>query len=332
MNDIKNIVENTLIKHTAFENASIRLNQCMKYARDSSEPICIAVIGESRTGKSRALEEFYIQHLPYRIEDGLYVPILFVKTPSKPTVKGFVELMLREIGDPRAESGTENSKTNRLKVLMMNAGTKLVVIDEFQHFYDKGTHSVMHYLSDWLKILVDDTKCCLVVAGLPNCSAVLDQNEQLKGRFLAPITLPRFDWEKPEQRNQLIAILSAFQESIGNYFEIPKFDSEEMAFRFYCATGGLIGYLSKILRQAVWNGLDNDVRKITLNDLQIAHRESIYISEGITQLRSPFHSKFNTSSDQENLLNARSIGLASSQASVNRKRSSNRIKDDRLII
>lgn len=69
MADLRNIIENALVPHSAFNAATVRLEQCFKYAHGSSEPICIAVIGESRTGKSRALEECCFAHRERRVED-----------------------------------------------------------------------------------------------------------------------------------------------------------------------------------------------------------------------------------------------------------------------
>ena len=118
MDGLRHIVENTLVPHSAFVEASIRIDQCMKYAVDSPEPVCLAIVGESRTGKTRVLEEYASKHSPVRTKEGLSIPILAVKSPSKPTVKGMAELMLQIMGDPRFDSGAENAKTIRLKRLM----------------------------------------------------------------------------------------------------------------------------------------------------------------------------------------------------------------------
>ncbi|MBA3014898.1 MAG: TniB family NTP-binding protein [Proteobacteria bacterium] len=275
----KYLIETTIVPHTAFDNATQRIAQCLNYSDEASEPIGIALIGESRTGKSRLLEDFECQHNPTRDENGINKKIIRVKTPSKPTVKSLVELMLREIKDPIFTNGTENSKTIRLKCLMNKTGIKMVMIDEFQHFYDKGSHKVMHHVADWLKILVDDSKVSLVVAGLPTCKTVIDQNEQLAGRFMAPIILPRFDWSKDTQREEFIGILDAFQQIMEKYFNTPKFSNQEMSFRFYCATGGLIGYLTKLLRQTVWDALDSGDNIIKLKNLSQAYAKSIWTHE-----------------------------------------------------
>lgn len=320
MRDARYIVESTLVPHTAFERASARLEQCFHYAEQAVEPICVALVGDSRTGKSRVLEECFAAHPQERAPDGLLVPILRVKTPSKPTVKGLAELMLQAMGDPRFYAGTENAKTIRLRTLMRNAGTRMVMIDEFQHFYDKVSRKVMYHVADWLKILVDDSKVALVVAGLPECRAVLDQNEQLAGRFLSPILMPRFDWNVDDHREEFTGILAAFHESISAYFDVPRLDSADMAFRCYCGTGGLIGYLTKFLRQAVWNALDDNRKTISLGDLASAHDQGVWTQNGPAQLPSPFGRSFVPMPSEDLLAKIMRIGTASREATVPRVR------------
>jgi len=301
MDTLKNLIDNTLVPHSAFQDASVRLEQCFKNADGSVEPVGLAVIGDSRTGKSRALEECAMRHPQIRQPEGLLVPILRVKTPSKPTVKGLVEGMLRALNDPKFDKGTEQARTGRLETLMRGAGTRMVMIDEFQHFYDKGSHRVMHHVADWLKIIVDDTRVALVVAGLPSCAAVLDQNEQLAGRFLSPIRMPRFDWKVDAHREEFTGILGAFHEALSQSFDLPALEASDMAFRCYCGTGGLIGYLTKFLRQAVWNAIDEHRRCITLEDLARAHDQSVWSRDGLSDVASPFRREF-TSIPTEDLL------------------------------
>jgi hypothetical protein len=317
-NSLKNIVDSTLVPHSAFQEAATRIEQCFNNADGASEPICIAVVGESRTGKSRVLEEFDAKHPRARDSDGLNVPILRVKTPAKPTVKGLAEIMLRGMGDPRFEAGTEIGKTIRLRTLIQAAGTLMVMIDEFQHFYDKTSHKVMHHVADWLKILVEDCKVALVVAGLPSCRAVLDQNEQLLGRFLEPILMPRFDWKIGDEREEFIGILSAFHESISEHFDLPSLSSAEMAFRCYCGTGGLIGYLTKFLRQAVWNAIDHKRKTISFEDLARAHKQSIWAKAGPPEIASPFTRAFVQMPSEDLLEKIRRIGTPAEETPIER--------------
>jgi len=288
----KTIIENTLVPHTAFSLATTQLDQCFRYAQDAIEPICLPILGESRTGKSRSLETFLMKHPRNRQPDGMHIPALYIRVPAKPTVKGFVEQMLRAIGDPKFDKGTEQVKTHRLQQLMTQCKTRMVVMDEFQHFVDKGSSKVAYHVADWLKLLVDECKVAIVVAGLPSCRKVLMDNEQFAGRFMSPVILPRFDWNNANHADEFIAILGAFHEQMAVHFDLPELQSSEMAFRFYCASGGLIGYLAKMLRAAVWMACDQNRKSISLEDLSAAFCMSISMDKMGEAIPNPFSRGF----------------------------------------
>lgn len=307
--NLYNAVDNILIPHSAFEKATKKMLQCFKVAETSSEPICLALIGESRAGKTRALQFIESKYPKKRLDDGMHMPILRVTVPSNPTIKGFAEEILIALGDPKPGAGTVANMTGRIVKLVKGVGTRMMMVDEFQHFYDKENHKVMHHVADWFKVLVDKCQVALVVSGLTSCQFVLNLNEQLAGRFMSSIHMPRFDWKDDDLRDQFIAILAAFREGLKQ-FDLPELDSDEMAFRFYCATGGLIGYLAKILRQAVWNALDKDVQQITLEDMSIAYQESVYKDENATDLLNPFDRGFTVQANEDLLSRVRLIGVA----------------------
>ncbi len=316
--DPRRVIENTLVPHTAFNRAVKRLDQCFEYAHGCSEPVCLALLGEARTGKSRALEECYVKHPRRRAPEGMIIPIVRVKTPSKPTVKGLVEIMLHDMGDPRSSSGTESRKTTRLLELMRGASTKMLMVDEFQHFYDKASHKVMHHVADWLKIVVDEAKIGLAVSGIPTCRAVIDQNEQLAGRFLAPIIMPRLNWNDNDHREEFEAIIAAFHVSMSRHFDIPELDGDDISFRLYCGTGGLIGYLVKMLRQAVWDALDKERRVITVADLGDAHQRSVWVTNGIAGIQ-PFDLGAPLEPNELSLSMAAQVGVKSEELAPTRK-------------
>lgn len=284
--------QSVLVPHSKFEEAIGRMEQNFTYAQQASEPTCMALLGESRTGKSRALETFVLKHPRQRLDDGMNVPVVLVTAPSRPTVKSLAELMLEELCAPDPGHGTENERTRRLKILMKGTQTRMLMVDEFQHFYDKGTKAIIHHVTDWLKILVDNLRCALVVAGLPSSKAVIDQNEQLAGRFQSPVPLSRFNWTKLDERQDFIGILREFHEELRERFQIPELYQEGMAYRFWTATGGLMGYLTKLLRKAVVNAVDTRTDQITLEDLSIAYHESMWDEPGGDMGLSPFDRNF----------------------------------------
>jgi hypothetical protein len=317
----KNIVETFVVEHTAFSNISTKLNQCFDAALYSDTPMSLAIIGESRTGKTTVAEKFYSEHLPYRVAEGLKVPVLKTSAPSVPTIVGLAEHMLFCIGDERFYSGTHAKKTLRLQTLIEAADTKMVMIDEFQHFVDKATDRVIHSAADWLKKLVDDCGVSLVILGLESALSVLDQNEQLRGRFLAPVEMPRFNWRIKAHRLQFIAILKAFESELNTEFDSVQLSNSDMAFRLYVASGGLIGYLWKLLRQVALNATYSGRTEIRISDFDRAYLESIGSGP------SPFNAEVKCSATESKVGEAMAIGKHI-QTKVESKRKSKRIKPE----
>lgn len=309
---LANLISSTLIPHTAFEKAAKRILQSCNFGLQSNDPVCLAVVGESRTGKSRLLEECGAAFPSKRTSEGIFMPVVSLSTPSKPTVKGLAADMLRAIGDPRHTEGTEIAKTARLHRLLKEIGSRVLLIDEFQHFHDKGTNEVMHHVADWLKILVDETKIVLIVSGLPSCRQVIDQNEQLSGRFLAPLVMPRFKWDDDDLREEFLAILAAFHEALSPHFDVPDMRSEEIGFRIFCATGGLMGYITRLLRQLVWNAMMEENRVLSLADFAKAHRDCHWEREGAPMLYS-FSPGFRPGPNQELIRQASMLGTRQEQ-------------------
>lgn len=288
MDHLKHLIENTLIPHSAFSAATKQLEQCFTYAKNALEPICLPIVGESRTGKSRTLEYILQKHLRVRSDEGVHIPVIAVRTPAKPTVKGLAEQLLLALGDPKFDKGTEQVKTARLQTIISQCGTRMIIVDEFQHFIDKGSSKIAYHVTDWLKTLVEESRVAIVVAGLPTCLDVIVRNEQLDGRFMAPIVMPRFTWEKLDDREEFIAILAEFHASMSPHFDLPNFSNDEMAFRFHCASGGLIGYVAKMLRIAVWQAIDENNKTIQLAELAKAQAMAVNLGK----LENPFNPSF----------------------------------------
>lgn len=310
MEEHRHIVETILIPHTAFMLARKRLEQCIRMAEGASEPVAVAVVGESRTGKSRVLKALVRQYPPTRNEEGAKIPVLRVTTPAKPTVRALQSAILRALGDPLHDRGTEANLTPRVYKLAKSAGVKALALEEFQHFYDKASSKVWTHAADWLKTFIDSTGIALIVVGLERCQHVINSNEQLAGRFLATAHMPRLDWRKTNDRQEFLGIAKAFHTQMSRVFDMPDLGSAEMGFRLYCGCGGIIGYLAKILRQAVWNAIDDGKKKIGLAELDRAYLEAVIPeNELISHLR-PFAANFTTNANEDILAAAQRIGTA----------------------
>lgn len=258
------------------------------YSDAKAEAEGIAIVGESGTGKTTLIRHFAEKHPPVRTESGLEVPVLMASTPSAPTPKALAGTLLAAMGAVDADQGTELQRTYRLKRLIIEAKTRIIVLDEFQHIFDRGRHKVMHTVADWIKLLMDGTQATVVICGLPTALTVINSNEQLARRFMAPIQLPRFCWSNQDQRNEFLDILGSFSDELTQVFDMPQLDTDEMAFRLYLASGGLLGYLSKLLRQLLRHASTNRKVVLTLADFDNAHKEAIWLQQKGLDLPRPF--------------------------------------------
>jgi histone H3/H4 len=229
--------------------------------------------------------------------------------------------LLKGIGEPLWERGTAHEKTKRLQVQMRETGTKMVMIDEFQHFYDQDNQKMMYTVANWLKNLIKESKVALVVAGLPDCTALINQNEQLRRLFLNPVRLPRFSWRDPSSRREFRTILREFHKEMSKKYEMLPLHSEEMAFRVYCATGGLIGYVAKLLRQAERNAVTAKRKTISLEDLEAARLQAVYSCDVSEPRLLPFEKNFSLVVNATVLDQANKIGRPIEQAKLIRRRS-----------
>src|SRR6267154_5586550 len=127
-------------------------------------------------------------------EEKTIVPVLYAQVPVPATCKNLVTSLLNAIGDPAAEKGTMISQTFRLRRYIEVCEVELLILDEFQHFQDRDSLKVLKTVSDWLKVLMDETGVPIVLAGLPYSHTILDaeNNEQLRRRFALRIELESF--------------------------------------------------------------------------------------------------------------------------------------------
>jgi predicted AAA+ superfamily ATPase len=311
MEHLRHIVESILIPHTAYQEAISCLEQCVKNASGCAEGSVAALFAPSRTGKTRLLEELRLQFPGVRNEEGLEMRVLYVNAPALPTPKGLLETILLALGDEihKKKRVSENQETDRLIKLIKSTGLIVIIIDEFQHFVDKGTRHVLYVTADWLKRLVDETRITLIVAGLPTAAAVFSQNEQLAGRCQARVELPQFRWSSREHQVEFIAIVEAFHDALSEHFDLPPLDNDELAFRMYFASGGLMGYLTKLLRKAVWDAVDNTRDIIRLEDLGSAFKRAVWAPEYFGNYLNPFSREFPSTPTEDMLRAAEAVGM-----------------------
>jgi Bacterial TniB protein len=209
----------------------------------------LLVVANTGSGKSTALE-YYLAQFPRSVSEGVTrIPVVLVITPEAPTVKNLAETILRAMGDPAAEKGSAEAKTDRIRYLIEKCGVELFLIDEFQHFNARRRSAESERVTDWLKNLFNATKTSVVLAGLHAAIEVVNSNRQLRRRFASPFCMKSFEYQTEPQQRVFRAVLKQIHAMLPVAC-VPLHDAN-LARRFYFATNGLMDYVVKIIDSAV---------------------------------------------------------------------------------
>lgn len=267
------------------------IHQCLQRALDeagsTSTPACLHIVGHSRSGKSFAIREFEAKYPAVRTPLGLTKEVIYIQAPVQGTIKGLMGALLEALGDPYWAKGSDSDLLSRLLTLLKAVGCKMIIIDEFQHLADKGQKAKLQKATDWLKLLVERNRFCLVCVGLPDSTRVIRSTEQLRTRFDSTVQVPVYDWSDEMSRAIFRGIVHSIHQEM-HPFEVPNLSSELLSLRLFIACGGRIGLLSKIFDRAVKSAVWELRTQITLEHLDQAFRHAVWYAAEIKLDGGPF--------------------------------------------
>jgi len=280
----------SLIRHSEFQCALKAMERCHRRGRYRfDEPDCLLITAESGCGKSTLRKEYAKRFPRSEGDERTFIPVLDLELPSQPTIKNVAERMLIKLGDPMAEKGSGEGKTERIKTLMQACGVELVILDEFQHFVDRSSEKVEYKVADWLKSLINDSKVPFVLMGLPRCRRILEVNEQLRRRFLPKAVLRRFCINRQREIQQFAGVLKGMERILPLNAPTALTDKAVIR-RIYYATHGVIDHAMKLVSEGLNIALSEHHSTIDQEILRKAFERVIW--EEVSDKDNPFHPSF----------------------------------------
>ena len=252
------------------------IKDCHSHAKLAKESEGILIQGETGAGKT-TIVKLYMQSYPRsHTEERTMVPVLYARVPVPATCKSLVTKLLAEIGDPAAERGSQVSQTLRLKKYLEACGVELLILDEFQHFQDRDSMKVLKTVSDWLKVLMDETGVPIVLAGLPKSHTILDSenNEQLQRRFALRIVLEAFRYNTSRERQDFRRFLNVIDEKLP-LTEKSDLADPTTALCIFDATNGVVANVMKLVRRATAIALESGRERLTVEILGLAYEQRL---------------------------------------------------------
>ncbi|HEY9152285.1 MAG TPA: TniB family NTP-binding protein, partial [Anaerolineales bacterium] len=171
------------------------------------------------------------------------------------------------LGDPRYASGTIRTRMMRAEELIKQCESQMALIDELQHVVDRENKRVLQTVSDAIKNLIKLGHLACVLCGLQGeAEQVVDSNPQLARLFGDPVVLEPFTWDdsRPETVKEFRTLLEKV-ETILPIRDPSNLYKEEMAWRIFIATDGLMGYLMRLVRESTLMALDRGQESLDIN-------------------------------------------------------------------
>ncbi|RKQ61080.1 TniB protein [Vogesella indigofera] len=281
--------EQIQILHPQFADALTRLNDFHRLGLDGAAPRHLLLVGASGAGKTSALQTFSSQHPAELVDEGRYLPIVYVRTPASPTVRGLAEAILIALGAGLQMRGSAQEKTNQVVQLLRGCRTEMLMLDEFHHFVDSG-RKVFDEVTEWLKTLIDTAGIPTVLSGLPECELILRSNEQLRRRFAARVTLTPIGFSSAKEKALFRDVLHAWDTQINQGRSLWGLAEWERVRRMHYASNGLLGYVSKVVLGALELMIRTGTTEMDEHRLEQSFTRYVW-ADGINELN-PFNTDF----------------------------------------
>lgn len=244
------------------------MDRCRDLSDFESEPTCMMVFGASGVGKTTVIKKYLSQNNRDSKVRGEIVPVLHIELPDNAMPVDAARELLLEMGDPLALYDTDLARlTKKLTDLIPLVGVKLIIIDEFQHLVEERSNRILTQVGNWLKMILNRTKCPIVLFGMPYSKVVLKANSQLHGRFSIQCELRPFSYQGGE------GVFKKFLENLDKLLPFVKeagLAEKNLQKKLYAFSEGNMRSLRNLIYQASVNAIDNHRATIIYEDLVFA--------------------------------------------------------------
>lgn len=229
------------------------------------------VLAASRAGKTVAATQYrdYVMSQPGR--DSAKMPVLIVPLEALGTSRSFFVDGLRVFGDGFSTSGTQEVLKERFKQALRYFEVELLIVDEVQHLAKR--HAFGRDVTDTLKRFLDDGDVPVAFFGTEDAMKLFERSPELNGRLTAPCHLPALDWFEEDGRKLFLGFVSRLDDAMVEHGVLRTkagLADEMIAERLCEASNGLIGQLSKIVKEAVREAVRRDADTFDVDDLAYA--------------------------------------------------------------
>lgn len=244
-------VMNPLVCHHRFNVVQTEIEAILARTEDG-DPQILPIVGPTRVGKSKLLASIIASHV--QAEPGGRRKIIDVVSPKHLTGRALPDACLVSIGMSTALFRNHMLATDAFIKAVNKHSTRMLIFDETQHMLERGGRTTVRAAADFIKLVFDQTRASIVLAGLPTLLGLFKENEQLADRALSPIQYYPYQWQGVDYKHFRSALGSALEHLAENGWDTFAFNDAEFARRMYVASAGRYGLIHKLFVEVQFVG------------------------------------------------------------------------------
>lgn len=237
-------------------------------SRASKDGHILLITAESHAGKSFMVNHYLEEHpslVPFGIENNnTAYPLFRVTAPPDCTMAGLGREMAMRLGYKLHRQLPEDLVFQRVRAQLYVQGTRVVVINEFQHVLDAPARKGLRHLTDTLKNLLqeDDWPIHLILLGLPESYDMIkrDRKEQMEARVLHHPLEPLV---ASEHGAEIAAMIEEVFSIAGLRSAMPFTD--EFAKRLFHGARYRLGLVFRMLHFVIEDALDSGETEVGID-------------------------------------------------------------------
>jgi DNA transposition AAA+ family ATPase len=211
------------------------------------------VVGESRTGKTMACDAYLLRNKPQQVvETAMTAPVIYIQVPVDCGAKEFFGIILRYFNYQVVKETVAELQVRTLQVLK-EFQVEMLIIDEADRFKPKTLEAVRN-ISDNLQISV-------ILVGTDRFDTMIKRDEQVYHRFQDCYQFEKLSGE------DFVQTVKIWEQQVLQLPTPSNLTSKTMIEILGEATGGYIGLIDKILREAAIRSIAKGLTKIDVDTL-----------------------------------------------------------------
>jgi len=287
---VANNIHTTIVHFSSFVEAYSKTVELYERTKTFGKPYGLVVKGATGSGKTTVIEELKKEYKPVYLLEGDKYPVIFISVPGSPDGKSLYRAILSKMGVKASKQATESMLREQAVQLLIEAGTKLLVIDEVQHFVEKEAKKKASAIADCFKTLMNEARVSIAFFGLPYLTQLLDKNSQLKRRFSETCEVTGWDFEKADDLKEFCSAIKALLDKSDSNLKTDALEDNAIIYKIYYATDGRISYLVTLIAETIRLSILDKKKAITEVYFEKAFKAKIWHDAPDT--RNPFHKKF----------------------------------------